>query len=227
MSVLADIRSGDQTVFTEYEAKEVLKEYGIPVQDGGLATTKAEARDIAEEIGYPVVMKGMSKQILHKSDAGIIELSIEDPAGIEEAFDRIMENAEAYDPDAEMDGVLVNPMAPEGTEVIIGINRDPQFGPVVMFGLGGIFVEILEDVSFRVAPIDEQEATEMMEEIQGYPLLTGARGEEPRDLEALVDIIVKVSELAEDLPIEELDLNPVFAYSDGALAIDARMIVSE
>ncbi len=225
MTLIEDIKSGKKKILTEYESKEVLKEYGIPVPDGGLAETKEEAAEIAGEIGYPVVLKVMSPDILHKSDAGIIGLDVGSKEELEEKWDELMDNADDHDPDAEILGILVNPMIEQGKEVIIGINKDPQFGPVVMFGLGGIFVEILEDVSFRVAPIGEEEAEEMMKEIKGYPILSGARGEEPVDLEAIKNMIVKVSKLADELPIEELDLNPIFAYKNKAVAIDARMVM--
>ncbi len=227
MSLIEDVKSGKKQILTEFESKEILKEYDIPVPDGGLATSKEEAIEIAEDIGYPVVMKVMSPDILHKSDAGIIGLDVKDEEEIKEKWDELMDNANGYEPDANILGILINPMIDQGKEVIIGINKDPQFGPVVMFGLGGIFVEILEDVSFRVAPIDEEEAEEMMQEIKGYPILAGARGEDPVDLDALKDIIVKISKLADDLPVKELDLNPVFAYKDRAVAIDARMVAEE
>ena len=162
MSLIEDVKSGKKQILTEFESKEILKEYDIPVPDGGLATSKEEAIEIAEDIGYPVVMKVMSPDILHKSDAGIIGLDVKDEEEIKEKWDELMDNANEYEPDANILGILINPMIDQGKEVIIGINKDPQFGPVVMFGLGGIFVEILEDVSFRVAPIDEEEAEEMI-----------------------------------------------------------------
>lgn len=227
MDVLESISTDDRTVLTEYEAMAVLADYGIPVQEGELAETAEEAVEYAETIGYPVVLKVMSPDIVHKSDAGVVGLDVQDEEELRETWDDLLENASAYAPEADIDGVLVTPMAEEGIEVIIGMNRDPQFGPVVMFGLGGIFVEVLEDVAFRVAPVDEREAESMIEAIDGYPVLAGARGEEPVDREALIDIIVAIGDLATDLPIEELDLNPVFAYPDGAVAIDASMILRE
>ncbi len=227
MRLIEDVKSGKKQILTEFESKEILKEYDIPVPDGGLATSKEEAIEIAEDIGYPVVMKVMSPDILHKSDAGIIGLDVKDEEEIKEKWDELMDNANDYEPDANILGILINPMIDQGKEVIIGINKDPQFGPVVMFGLGGIFVEILEDVSFRVAPIDEEEAEEMMQEIKGYPILAGARGEDPVDLDALKEMIVKVSKLANEIPVEELDLNPVFAYKDNAVAVDARLMLEE
>lgn len=227
MSVLDGAATDGSFVLTEYEAKRVVAEYGVPVPDGDLATTTAEAVEIADALGYPVAMKAMAREIVHKSDAGIISLDVDSAAAVEEAWDDLLANATEYDPDATVDGVLVTPMAPPGIEVIVGVNRDPQFGPVVMFGLGGIFVEVLEDVSLRVAPIDALTAEEMIAEIDGHPLLQGARGADPVDIDALCDVIVAVSELAMDLPVEELDLNPVFAYPDGALAIDASMVVRE
>jgi len=210
----------------EPEAKEILRLYGIPVPDFKVATNEEEAVKFAREIGYPVVMKIVSPQIIHKSDAGGVKVNIKNDEEARKAFREIIENARRYKPDADIWGVIIYHMLPKGKEVIVGMIRDPQFGPAIMFGLGGIFVEILKDVSFRIAPISREEALEMIREIKAYPILAGARGEKPVDIEALADIIVKVGELALELPeIRELDINPVFAYEDSAIAVDARMLL--
>ncbi|WP_456326479.1 acetate--CoA ligase family protein [Palaeococcus sp. (in: euryarchaeotes)] len=210
----------------EPEAKEILKLYGIPTPDFKVATNEEEAVKFAREIGYPVVMKIVSPQIIHKSDAGGVKVNIKNDEEAREAFKRIMENAKNHKPDADLWGVIVYKMLPLGKEVIVGMIRDPQFGPAIMFGLGGIFVEILKDVSFRVAPISKQEALDMIKEIKAYPILAGARGEKPTNIEALAEIITKVGELALELPeVKELDINPIFAYEDDAVAVDARMLL--
>ncbi|WP_456365604.1 acetate--CoA ligase family protein [Thermococcus sp.] len=210
----------------EPEAKEILRLYGIPVPDFKVATNEEEAVQFSREIGYPVVMKIVSPQIIHKSDAGGVKINIKNDEEARKAFRGIMENAKNYKPDADLWGVIIYKLLPLGKEVIVGMIRDPQFGPAVMFGLGGIFVEILKDVSFRVAPITKEEALEMIKEIKAYPILAGARGEKPADIEALANIVVKVGELALELPeIRELDINPIFAYEDSAIAVDARMLL--
>ncbi|KUK18131.1 MAG: Acetyl-CoA synthetase [Thermococcus sibiricus] len=210
----------------EPEAKEILQLYGVPVPEFKVATNEEEAVQFAREIGYPVVMKIVSPQIIHKSDAGGVKVNIKSDEEAKEAFNTIMKNAKNYKPDANLWGVIIYRMLPLGKEIIIGMIRDPQFGPAIMFGLGGIFVEILKDVSFRVAPISKDEALEMIKEIKAYPILAGARGEKPVNTEALAEIIMKVGELALELPeVKELDINPVFAYEDSAVAVDARILL--
>ena len=210
----------------EPEAKEILKLYGVPVPDFKVARNEEEAVKFSNEIGYPVVMKIVSPQIIHKSDAGGVKVNIKNEEEARKAFREIMENAKKYKPDADLWGVIIYRMLPLGKEVIIGMIRDPQFGPAIMFGLGGIFVEILKDVSFRVAPVTKEEALEMIKEIKAYPILAGARGEKPVDIDALADMIVKIGDMATELPeIKELDINPIFAYEDSAVAVDARMLL--
>jgi acyl-CoA synthetase (NDP forming) len=215
----------------EPEAKEILKLYGVPVPDFKVAANEEEAVQFAKEIGYPVVMKIVSPQIIHKSDAGGVKVNIKNDEEARGAFRTIMENAKNYKPDADLWGVIVYKMLPLGKEVIVGMIRDPQFGPAIMFGLGGIFVEVLKDVTFRIIPITERDARKMIKEIKSYPILAGARGEEPADIEAIVQLLLKVSELVDDLRdyIKEMDLNPVFVYNEGegAVVVDARMIVKE
>jgi len=226
--IIEAARSAGRASLLETEAKEILKEYGIPVPAFGLAKSKQEAVKLADKIGYPLAAKIVSPQIAHKSDAGGVKLNLKDGDETGRAYDEIMKNAEAYDKSAQIEGVLISPMEKKGVEVIVGMTRDRQFGPAIMFGLGGIFVEVLKDVAFRIAPLSKGDAYEMVKEIKGYPVLEGIRGESPSDIDAIVDIIMKVSSLvsANDT-ISELDLNPVFVFKDGASVVDARMILGK
>ena len=210
----------------ESEAKKICEAYGIPVTRFKVATNEEEAVKFANEIGYPVVFKIVSPDVIHKSDVGGVILNIKNDEEAKKAYKQILENVKKHVPDAKIVGVFVQEMAPQGTEVIVGALKDSQFGPTVMFGLGGIFVEILKDVTFRIAPVTKEEAEEMIKEIKGYPILRGYRGKPPSDVEAIVDIIVKVSKLVTDFPqISQLDLNPIFVYEKGAKVIDARIIL--
>jgi len=229
LKVINEVLSSGRTALVEYEAKQVLKAYGLPVPEEKLARNLDEALRYAEEIGYPVAMKLMSPQILHKSDAKVVILNVKSPEELREKWEIIHENARNYRPDAEILGVLIAPMLRVGREVIIGVTEDPQFGHAIMFGLGGIFVEVLKDVTFRIVPITERDARKMIGEIKAYPILAGARGEEPADTDAIVDLLLRVSELVNDLRdyIREMDLNPVFVYEKGrgAVVVDARIIL--
>ena len=224
--IIGKAKAAGRSSLLETEAKEILKEHGITVPEFRLAKSKQEAIKLAEEIGYPVVAKIVSSQIIHKSDAGGVKLNLKDGDETGRAYEEIIKNARAYDKGAQIEGVLISPMEKKGVEVIVGMTRDRQFGPVIMFGLGGIFVEVLKDVSFRIAPLSKGDAYEMVREIKGYPVLEGIRGEEPSDIEAIVDIIMKVSSLVNaNEAISELDLNPVFVFKDGASVVDARVIL--
>ncbi|AEC51310.1 hypothetical protein PNA2_0393 [Pyrococcus sp. NA2] len=229
VKVIEEVLSKGRTAMVEYEAKQVLKAYGLPVPEEKLAKTLDEAIEYAKEIGYPIAMKLMSPQILHKSDARVVMLNIKDEEELKKKWEEIHENARKYRPDAEILGVLIAPMLKPGREVIIGVTEDPQFGHAIMFGLGGIFVEILKDVTFRLVPITEKDARKMIREIKAYPILAGARGEKPADIEAIVDMLLKVSKLVDELKdyIKEMDLNPVFVYNEGegAVIVDARIIL--
>lgn len=226
-TVLGAARAEGRTLLNEVEAKAILHEAGIPATAATLARSRDEAIAHAEAIGYPVVLKVMSRDIAHKSDAGGVQLNIRDAAAVGLAFDSIMSNIKGAEPKARIDGVSVQQMAKPGTEVIVGMTTDPQFGPVMMFGLGGIMVEVLKDVSFRIIPLTDRDAGQMIDEIKGKPVLDGVRGQPPSDIAALRTTILKVSKLVEQHPeIEELDLNPVFAYPDGAIAVDARIVIS-
>ncbi|ASJ16176.1 acetyl-CoA synthetase [Thermococcus chitonophagus] len=229
VKVIEEVLKQGRTAMVEYEAKQVLKAYGLPVPEEKLAKTLDEAIKYAKEIGYPVAMKLMSPQILHKSDAKVVMLNIKNEEELKKKWEEIHENAKKYNPNAEILGVLIAPMLKPGREVIIGVTEDPQFGHAIMFGLGGIFVEILKDVTFRLVPITEKDARKMITEIKAYPILAGARGEEPADIDAIVDMLLKVSQLVDDLKdyIKEMDLNPVFVYNkgEGAVIVDARIIL--
>ncbi len=227
-SVLAQARGEKRTLLSEVEAKEVLREAGVPATATTLATTREQARDQAEAMGYPVVLKVVSPGIAHKSDVGGVKLNLLNRDAVGAAFDEIMANARRAEPNASILGVSVQQMAKQGTEVIIGMTTDPQFGPVMMFGLGGIMVEVLKDVSFRLVPLSDRDAGQMIDEIKGRPVLSGVRGQPPADIDALKKAILQVSQFVENHPeVRELDLNPVFAYPDGAIAVDARIVVSE
>ncbi len=226
-SLIASARAAGRTLLNEVEAKRLLAEAGIPVTEARLARTREEAERLAEAIGYPVVLKVVSDDIPHKSDVGGVQLNLPDRQAVGAAYDRILENVRARRPDAHIEGVSVQRQAPPGVEVIVGLTTDPQFGPVVMFGLGGVLVEVLQDVAFRVVPLTTRDAREMVREVKGFALLQGYRGASPADLTALESLLLKVSELAQRHPeIAELDLNPVFAYPDGALAVDARVVLA-
>lgn len=225
--ILNRARAEKRKVLTEIEAKEILGEAGITCTRTILATTKEMAVSISEELGYPVVLKVSSVDITHKSDSGGVKVNLPDKKSVEKAYDEIMTSCRAYAPQANIEGVAVQGMAKIGTEIIMGMIKDASFGPVVMFGLGGVLVEVLKDVSFRIVPIEKIDAQEMTSEIQGRKLLQGYRGQEPADVPCLQDMLVKLSDFVNETPgIEEIDMNPVFAYKDGALVVDARIILS-
>jgi acetyl-CoA synthetase (ADP-forming) len=191
-----------------------------------VAKTSKEAAKFAEKISYPVVMKIISPDIIHKFDVGGVMINLKTSKEVENAFTQILDNVKKHNRKARIMGVTVQEMAPEGTEVIVGAIKDPQFGQTVMFGLGGIFVEILKDVTFRIAPINEDEAREMISEVKAYPLLQGYRGKPPADVGAIAAILLCTSKLIMDHPeIKELDLNPVIVYEKGAKTVDARIIL--
>jgi acetyl-CoA synthetase (ADP-forming) len=185
-----------------------------------------EAEKSAGQIGYPVALKIVSPDVLHKWDVGGVMLDLKSATDVKSAYQKILENVKRHKPDAKIVGVIVQEMATPSTEVIVGSTKDPQFGPALMFGLGGIFVEILKDVAFRIAPITETDAREMIAEVKGYPILKGYRGQPPADIDAIVKILINTSKLVMDHnEIKELDLNPVMVYEKGAKAVDARIIL--
>ena len=228
VQVIDKARSEGRTVLTEVESKELLKAAGISIVDTRLAKSKEEAISISRKFGFPVVLKIASPDILHKSDAGGVRLGLKTASEVGKAYSQILQAVKQKHPEARIHGAAVQRMARPGVEVIIGMSKDAQFGPVLMFGLGGILVEVLKDVSFRIVPLSRRDAAEMLREIQGYPLLEGYRGGEAVDISCLEELLIKVSNFAEKNPeVMELDLNPIFAYSDGAVAVDARVILEE
>lgn len=226
--ILRQAKKEKRTVLTEIEAKQVFTEAGITCTDTRLAPTKEDAVSLSEEIGFPVVLKISSVDITHKSDAGGVKVNLKDKVEVENAFDMIMRSAREKFPDADIEGISVQGMAKSGTEIIIGMIKDAQFGPVLMFGLGGILVEVLKDVAFRIVPLEKRDASEMIKEIKGYKLLEGFRGQDPVDIPYLEDMLVKLSVFVDNTPeIKEIDMNPVFAYKDGAVVVDARIVLEE
>ena len=225
-SILLQASKEKRKHLLETEAKTICMEYGIPVTRFKLAKNEAEAVKSADEIGYPVVLKIVSLDVIHKSDVGGVIVNLKDPKAVQSAYKQIMNNVKKHKPNARIVGVLVQEMAPQSTEVIVGATKDPQFGPTLMFGLGGIFVEILKDVTFRIAPVTEDEAREMITAVKAYPILTGYRNIPPADIEAIVEILLKSSRLVmEHQEIKELDLNPIMVYEKGAKTVDARIIL--
>ena len=216
------LASGRNLLFAD-EAEAILKAAGIPVTPCRVAAYEDEAVQAAQEIGFPVALKVRSQVIAHKTDAGGVRLGLNDEEAVRLAYRGIMENARLLDRGAQ---VTVQPMAQPGVELLIGMTTDPHFGKVVAFGLGGIFVEVLDDIAFRLVPLLDQDALDMINSIKGSILLQGYRGAAPVDITALKEIILRLSRLAEDEPrIKEIDLNPLFAYPQGALAVDPRIII--
>ena len=210
----------------ETEAKELLKEYGIPVPNFKLIKSENEIIGLAKEINFPIVMKIVSPDIIHKTDAGGVKVGIKDEKEAELAYQEIISKVKKYNKEAQIFGVITYSMISKATEIIIGMIKDPHFGPVVMFGLGGIFVEVLKDISFRILPIEERDAGEMITGIKGYEILKGARGNPPRDIQAIKEVLLKVSKLTTENPeINEIDLNPIFVFEKGLQVVDARMIL--
>ena len=224
--IFEEARKGGRTYLLEPEAKMICMEYGIPVTRFRVAKTREEALRFAEEIGYPVVLKIVSPDVIHKFDVGGVILNLKSAKNVQDAYDKILTNVKKHRQDARIVGVFVQEMAPPSTEIIVGATKDPQFGPALMFGLGGIFVEVLKDVTFRIAPITELDAREMITEVKAYPILRGYRGQPPADIEAIVQILLNTSRLMMDYPeIKELDLNPIMVYEKGAKTVDARIIL--
>ncbi len=224
--ILNKVKKEKRKFLLEPEAKTVCMRCGIPVTNFKVAKNEAEAVKFAEEIGYPIVLKIVSPDIIHKSDVGGVVVGLKTAKDVRNAYKQILESIKKHKADAKIVGVLVQEMAPSSTEVIVGAIKDPQFGPAVMFGLGGIFVEVLKDVTFSVAPITVDEAREMITEVKAYPLLKGYRNQPPADIEAIVQILLNTSRLVmEHQEIKELDLNPIMVYEKGAKTVDARIIL--
>jgi len=214
----------NQPVLTEFESKELLEEIGIEIPAQKLTTSKEETLSAANGIGFPLVLKLIAEDIVHKSDTGAVKLNIKNEDDVIKAFDDLMNI-----PTQKEKRISVQKMAKEPiTELIIGMTTDAQFGPALMFGIGGILVELLEDVSFRIAPITEYDAKEMIHEIKGFPILDGYRGKPKADINAIVNTLLKISELVTKYEeINEMDLNPVFIYEKGLVCVDARIILKK
>lgn len=228
--IIEQARAAGRTLLSEVEAKAMLARHGVPVTDTRLAASVDDAVAIADQLGYPVALKVVADDITHKTDVGGVELGIADAdqlrAAAQRIHDAVAAAASGATPSA-VAGLSVQPMAAPGTEVILGITQDQQFGPVLMFGLGGVFVEVLKDVAFRVVPLEPRDAAEMIREIQGFAVLEGFRGAEPADLSAIEAMLLQLSDFAQAHPdVAELDLNPVFARPDGAIAVDARIVLT-
>jgi acyl-CoA synthetase (NDP forming) len=226
--IIESVRQQGRKVLTEIEAKQAFSAAGISVTETLLASSEKEAVALSEKIGFPVVLKIASPDITHKTDAGGVKVGLKNKTEVKKAYADIMNSVRPKYPKAKIEGVTVQAVARPGVEIIIGTFKDPQFGPVIMFGLGGIFVEVLKDVAFRIVPIVRRDAAEMIKEIKGYALLNGYRGHEPANIPTLEDLLLKVSDFVEKNPgIKEIDLNPVFAYKDSAVAVDARIVLED
>jgi acetyl-CoA synthetase (ADP-forming) len=210
----------------ENEAAEVCRSYRLPLPEGGFASDKEEALSIAERLGYPVVMKVVSPQVIHKSDVEGVRVGIATKDQLVQAYDGIVERVKKNKPEAQIKGQVVAKMAGEGVETIVGLKRDEVLGPVVMFGMGGVFVEVYQDVTFRLCPVGEEEVEEMLSEVKGYQLLGGFRGRAKADTDALKKVILAVCALGTENPeVGAVDLNPVLVNGEGALALDTRIIL--
>ena len=227
-SIIDSARQEGRNILTEEESKRLLSEANIETTKIARATSRDESIQKAGEIGYPVVLKVDSIDITHKSDVGGVAVNLADADAVGQAFDQIMAAVKTNAPGASVQGVSVQEMAQTGVEVIIGMSKDPQFGPVLMFGLGGIAVEILKDVAFRIVPLEKRDAAQLIREIKGFPMLEGYRNLPKVDLANLENLIMQVSDFVSEHPeIAEMDLNPVIAYGSGAIAADARVILEK
>jgi acetyltransferase len=227
-NIFAQVRAAGRVQIGDAQSRDILTAYGIRVPKSKLCASAEECVAFADELGYPVVMKIASPDILHKTDVGGVRVGLNAPVDVRDSFDLMVYRANKYQPDAQIWGCLVQEQVRGGKEVIVGMNRDPQFGPLVMFGLGGIYVEVLKDVAFRIAPFDRKEAMAMMQEIRSFGLLRGVRGEPPADLEAAANTLLRLSQLVTDFPeIVEMDINPlmIFEKGRGTVGVDMRLIL--
>lgn len=228
--ILNSVYKDGRRELMELESKQVLAAWGVPVNRTELARDLSEAVKVAREVRYPIVLKIASPDIIHKSEAKGVKVGLSSELELRQSFGELINNARTYKPDAKILGVTIQEYLPPAREVIVGALQDPSFGPTVMFGLGGVWVEVLEDISFRLAPLSAEDAREMIQEIKGYPVLAGIRGTPPADVGALIDIIQKIGQIAHEFSeITEMDLNPIFAFDDGkgAVVADARIILVE
>jgi len=226
--ILDRVQAAGRTQLTEVEALKVFKAYGVPTIPYRVAHSQEEAIEVAAELGYPVVLKIISPDIVHKTDTGGVRVDLRSSEEVFEAYRSIVDTVRELHPRVRMEGVLVESFLKGGREAIIGMSTDPRFGPVLMFGLGGVYVEALKDVAFRVQPVTKADADEMIRSIRGFPLLEGVRGEAGSDLDALAEVIQRVSQLVGDHDrIVELDLNPFLSFPEGGMALDARVTIRE
>ncbi|RKL62290.1 acetyl-CoA synthetase [Thermoanaerobacteraceae bacterium SP2] len=211
----------------EVESYELFQKYGISILDYKVCSRPEEALEKAEDMGYPVVAKVISKEILHKTDAGCVYVGIKDSAELENAWSSIMSNAATKNPDAKIEGILIQKMAKGGLELILGVKRDLQFGPVILFGLGGIYTEIFEDISMRLLPVRQEDAEEMVKETKAYKILAGGRGKS-YDISSVINAILGISKMVEENShIQEADINPLFVFEKGVMAADGLVIVNK
>ena len=228
---IPEAHSANTRALSEYESKKLLADNGVPVDLGYIAKTKAEVKEYAEKIGYPLVMKVESNDILHKSDVGGVMLNIKSLEQAEEAYDKILANAAQHAPNAKINGILMQKMLKAGTEMIIGLNSDPQFGPMLLVGMGGVFVEVFKDAGLYPVPLNHDEALHMLQSLKSFKLLNGYRGNPPADIEALTDMMVKISDFAyrKKDTLKELDMNPLFVYpkGEGVAIADALAVMYE
>jgi acetyltransferase len=226
--IFTKAREEGRTQLPEMEALQVLEAYGFPVLKSGLAATSGDLPTICDQVGFPLVMKIASPDILHKTDIGGVEVGVPDLESAEKVFARMTATVRQHYPDANLWGIEIQQMALPGREVILGATRDPKFGPILMFGMGGIYTEALKDVTFRLAPLRQLAARHMLEEIRGRKILEGIRGEVPADFDAIQECLERLSQLVIEFPvIEELDINPLIAYGEGAAVADARIILGD
>ena len=229
-ALIAKARAEKRTALDQAESLELMRAYGLPAPPFAAAKTSAEAKAAAGKIGFPLAMKILSPDVLHKVDVGGVRLNVKDAGEAEQVFEEITGAVRSRLPEARLEGVLVQRMVPAGTEMILGIKRDPRFGALLMFGLGGIYVEVFKDVSFRLSPVRELGAERMIRQLRSFRILQGFRGQPPADLKALEECIERVSQLAEELEqVEELDINPLMAYPQGggAVVADARVLLKK
>ena len=228
---IPEAHSANTRALSEYESKKLLADNGVPVDLGYIAKTKAEVKEYAEKIGYPLVMKVESNDILHKSDVGGVMLNIKSLEQAEEAYDKILANAAQHAPNAKINGILMQKMLKAGTEMIIGLNSDPQFGPMLLVGMGGVFVEVFKDAALYPVPLNHDEALHMLQALKSFKLLNGYRGNPPADIEALTDMMVRISDFAyrKKDTLKELDMNPLFVYpkGEGVAIADALAVMYE
>jgi len=225
--IISKARQDGRSALYEYEAEKLAKGYGIPVVRAGIANTEAESVAIAKKIGFPLVMKIVSPDILHKSDVGGVKTDINSVSDVRAAFKEIVRNLKKSKKDVRIEGIYVQKMEPKSFEFVIGGTRDHQFGPTVLFGMGGIYVELYKDVSFRLAPVSEDEAQKMLEEIRAAPLLKGFRGSPPLDSSAIISVIQRVGAMLVDIEdIDSIDINPLLVYEKGCKAVDVRVVLT-